>query len=200
MITKKRKIVFLGESTTGKTTMAYRLINKQFNFGIESTIGAGFMLLTLDGINYEIWDTAGQERYLSLVEMYYRNCDIAILVFNLAQPKTVERLNYYLFKIAKDLNGNFKILIVGNKLDLIKKTDLSEIDTYLKDKIAVPDILKNHLEYVNISAKTGENFEEFVQKISEFGRSITKYEHFDKGIVELNTVNQDQSKDEQCYC
>ena len=68
-------INFLGESSTGKTSLVERFRGRDFQ-NYEATIGAAFLTKTLDldeaRIRLDIWDTAGAERYASLAPMYYR--------------------------------------------------------------------------------------------------------------------------------
>lgn len=70
------KLVLLGESAVGKSSLVLRFVKGQFHEYQESTIGAAFLTQTvcLDDttVKFEIWDTAGQERYHSLAPMYYR--------------------------------------------------------------------------------------------------------------------------------
>lgn len=200
----KKKIVFLGESTTGKTSIAYRLIKNEFpKEEIGSTIGASFMILTLNNMKYEIWDTAGQERYLSLVEMYYRKSDIVLLVFNLSDTNTICRLNYYLKKISENLDGDYKVLIIGNKLDLIKKENLSKIDKFVKESLFEFNFMKDQIEYIYISAKTGDNFEEFTKKLVEYGENTFKEEDKIryKESINLNEIQEfPYNLRNYCYC
>ena len=70
------KLVLLGESAVGKSSLVLRFVKGQFHEFQESTIGAAFLTQTLclddTTVKFEIWDTAGQERYHSLAPMYYR--------------------------------------------------------------------------------------------------------------------------------
>ena len=70
------KLVLLGESAVGKSSMALRFVNGRFSEFQENTIGAAYLTKTVfiddDAVKFEIWDTAGQERYHSLAPMYYR--------------------------------------------------------------------------------------------------------------------------------
>src|SRR4029079_9407671 len=113
------KLTFLGESATGKTSIARRLVHNKFSESYDNTIGASFMLFKFNDLIYDIWDTAGQERYLSLVQLYYRDTDIFLLVFDVTQLTTLDRLTYYMEKIIQDVTTNYRILIIGNKIDLI---------------------------------------------------------------------------------
>ncbi|CAD6929619.1 unnamed protein product, partial [Tilletia laevis] len=84
------KLVLLGESAVGKSSLVLRYVKDQFDDYRESTIGAAFLTQTLSldpqtTIKFEIWDTAGQERYKSLAPMYYRNANCAVVVYDITQ-------------------------------------------------------------------------------------------------------------------
>lgn len=81
------KIVLLGDSNVGKSSIVLRVCKDEYKEFQENTIGAAFMTKTLEidrnTIKFEIWDTAGQERYHSLTPMYYRGCNGALIVFDI---------------------------------------------------------------------------------------------------------------------
>lgn len=78
--TYQYKLVLLGDTSVGKSSIVIRFVKGQFSEYQESTIGAAFLTQTVSvqdcHVKYEIWDTAGQERYHSLAPMYYRLCII----------------------------------------------------------------------------------------------------------------------------
>lgn len=89
--TYQYKLVLLGESAVGKSSLVMRFVKDQFDDYRESTIGAAFLTqsIRLDPstvVKFEIWDTAGQERYKSLAPMYYRNANCAVVVYDVTQP------------------------------------------------------------------------------------------------------------------
>jgi len=84
------KLVLLGESAVGKSSLVLRFVKDQFDDYRESTIGAAFLTQTIclddaTTVKFEIWDTAGQERYKSLAPMYYRNANCAVVVYDITQ-------------------------------------------------------------------------------------------------------------------
>ena len=86
-INHRYKLVLLGETSTGKSSIVIRSVENQFSEYQESTNGAAFITKTQSfgsyKIKYEIWDTAGQERYHSLAPMYYRGAAIAFIVYDI---------------------------------------------------------------------------------------------------------------------
>ncbi|GBP70969.1 Ras-related protein Rab-5B [Eumeta japonica] len=89
------KLVLLGESAVGKSSLVLRFVKGQFHEYQESTIGAAFLTQTvcLDDttVKFEIWDTAGQERYHSLAPMYYRGAQAAIVVYDITNQTRFPR-------------------------------------------------------------------------------------------------------------
>ncbi|RZF37426.1 hypothetical protein LSTR_LSTR011703 [Laodelphax striatellus] len=85
------KLVLLGESAVGKSSLVLRFVKGQFHEYQESTIGAAFLTQTVcldeTTVKFEIWDTAGQERYHSLAPMYYRGAQAAIVVYDITNQR-----------------------------------------------------------------------------------------------------------------
>ena len=158
------KIVMLGESGVGKTALLERVSDGSFSEGHIPTIGAQYTLYQMDvggkQINLELWDTAGQEVYISLVSFYARDTHGAILTFDLADKNTFEALGKWV-KFARDSSPDIKIIVFGNKLDLIEDSVpyQSEIDDFVE---------RNSLVYIEGSAKTGQNVAEAFTRMGEF--------------------------------
>ncbi|XP_065278610.1 ras-related protein Rab-5C isoform X2 [Emys orbicularis] len=119
------KLVLLGESAVGKSSLVLRFVKGQFHEYQESTIGAAFLTQTvcLDDttVKFEIWDTAGQERYHSLAPMYYRGAQAAIVVYDITntEAQTYADDNSLLFmetsaKTAMNVNEIF--MAIAKKL------------------------------------------------------------------------------------
>lgn len=117
------KLVLLGESAVGKSSLVLRFVKDQFDDYRESTIGAAFLTQTLsleDGttVKLEIWDTAGQERYRSLAPMYYRNANCAVVVYDITQPASLDKAKVWIEELHKQADPNIVIALAGNKADL----------------------------------------------------------------------------------
>jgi Ras-related protein Rab-1A len=88
------KIVLIGESNTGKTSMLVRFADSVFNENYLCTIGVDFKIKTLkiDGriIKMQIWDTAGQERFRSISHAYYRNSHGCVAVYDIANRQSFD--------------------------------------------------------------------------------------------------------------
>lgn len=158
------KLVLLGESSVGKSSIVMRYTTGNFQRS-NATIGAAYTTRTtnyhesetvIKRINLEIWDTAGQERYRSLAPMYYRNTDVAFIVFDVTKPESLRKAQSWINElksyVEQDRRDDIHIVLVGNKIDL----DHTPI---VMDK-----------EFVQVSAKSGaginELFEGLVKDIS----------------------------------
>jgi hypothetical protein len=99
------KLVLLGESAVGKSSLVLRFVKGQFNEYQESTIGAAFLTQTvvLDDVTvkFEIWDTAGQERYHSLAPMY-----VTLTTLPPLEPKSRSRLPTTVVALTQPVSRN----------------------------------------------------------------------------------------------
>lgn len=197
------KIVFLGDATVGKTSIAFRISNDTFDPYRDSTIGAQFIVKEYEGNVYNIWDTAGQERYLSLIRLYYRDADIVIMVFDIMNNCSLERFDYYLERISENQKKT-RIIYVGNKLDLIDETDHDYIMNNFKEMIKskTSSRFKNITnDYIFVSAKTGQNIDILLKKIHETAEIIKAGNLHDNKIDQkllLETVERNKTNFSNC--
>ena len=95
------KVVLIGESGVGKTSIISRYMTDKFSASLGSTPGANFTTKTVflkdenQSIKFEIWDTAGQEKFRSLAKVFYKNAAICILVYDITKKQTFEELQKF---------------------------------------------------------------------------------------------------------
>jgi len=149
------KLVLLGDSAVGKSSLVLRFVKKQFYEYQESTIGAAFLTQTVNvkdyTVKFEIWDTAGQERYHSLAPMYYRGAAAAVVVYDLTNRQSFVRAKSWVRELQRQGNPNIVIALAGNKSDLEKEKrqiDAEEAKTYAED---------NGISFMETSAKADIN-------------------------------------------
>ncbi|KAM4623477.1 ras-related protein Rab-5C-like [Polymixia lowei] len=158
------KLVLLGESAVGKSSLVLRFVKGQFQEYQESTIGAAFLTQTvcLDDttVKFEIWDTAGQERYHSLAPMYYRGAQAAIVVYDITNADTFTRAKNWVKELQRQASPNIVIALAGNKADIANKrtVELQEAHAYADD---------NNLLFMETSAKTAMNVNEIFMAIAK---------------------------------
>ena len=118
---KSCKVVLIGESGVGKTSIISRYINNTFKSQLMSTPGANFVHKNVlleeenQSIKYEIWDTAGQEKYRSLAKVFYKNAAACVLVYDITNKKSFDELkNYWVSEIKENSSQNVSKFIYYN--------------------------------------------------------------------------------------
>ncbi|ARF09856.1 Ras family GTPase [Indivirus ILV1] len=187
-MTDRIKTVLLGEATAGKTSIVNRLTKNEFQDETNATIGASFSIAygpKFKNMRLAFWDTAGQERFSAIVPMYYRDAKIMILVFDMNNLSSVDKLVTYIEKIEGSVSGDYESIIVGNKMDLV--SDIASVDRYIKEKLAKYDNIIKNDDYVYVSSKTGKNFDLLLDKILEKGNIVNNINsQSDKNIININ--------------
>ena len=107
----KIKVVLIGESGVGKTSIISRFISNVFNPFQVSSIGASFISKTVEinnrTIKYELWDTAGQEQYRSVAKIFYQNASVVILVYDITKQSSFDAIkNYWIKEIKKNIQDD----------------------------------------------------------------------------------------------
>ncbi|VIO96202.1 Uncharacterized protein BM_BM12841 [Brugia malayi] len=118
----RAKIIFVGRSGVGKTSIILRHDGQGFYSKVSPTLGASFIssFLFLDGKNVElqIWDTAGQERYASMLPMYLRNAVAAVIVYDVTDRDSFLEIKKWVNEVERGSTVPVSLFVVGNKLDL----------------------------------------------------------------------------------
>jgi Ras-related protein Rab-6A len=169
----KFKLILLGDSGVGKTSLIKRYIFDTFNITENMTIGASFFtkIIKENEILLQIWDTAGQERFRSMIPMYIRNAQIVFIVFDTREIHNVKDYFERWINIIREYNNeNILIYLVGTKRDLIKVT---EINLEVLNEL---NLDKKHICF--ISSKTGEFINELFNKVIN-------------DIIDYNIINND---------
>ena len=126
------KIVLIGESGVGKTSIISQFIDHVFQDDQQSTIGCTFSTKTIECNNgkilkFEIWDTAGQERYRSVTKMFYKDAAAVILVYDISSLYSYEQLQkYWIPQVLENSPKNSILAMMANKSDLIEKEQVDE--------------------------------------------------------------------------
>merc|ERR1711943_75228 len=158
------KLVLLGDSAVGKSSLVLRFVRGQFFEYQESTIGAAFLTQTValndTTVKFEIWDTAGQERYHSLAPMYYRGAAAAIVVYDITNFDTFQRAKQWVKELQRQGNPNIVISLAANKVDLESKRAVSA-------ETAQAYAEENGILFMETSAKTAANVNELFVAIAK---------------------------------
>jgi Ras-related protein Rab-7A len=119
------KIILLGESGVGKTSLMDQYVNRKFSSAYKATIGADFLskevMIEEKLVTLQIWDTAGQERFQSLGSPFYRGADACILVYDITSERSFEKLSNWRNEFFSQSHipdaENFPFVVIGNKTD-----------------------------------------------------------------------------------
>lgn len=115
----------------GKSSLLTQYVDEEFKMNHEITIGVEYKQKTLrleDGntIRVQIWDTAGTARYNTITPNYYRNIDGILLVFDIANAKSFEMVNFWIKEVNEKTDvSKIDLLLVGNKIDLEESREVS---------------------------------------------------------------------------
>ncbi|CAM9622428.1 unnamed protein product [Chrysoparadoxa australica] len=118
------KILLLGDSGVGKTSLMMRYSEDKFAPNLMSTAGVDFKIRHLrirdKNVRCQIWDTAGQEKFHVITRAFYRGVHGIALVYDVTDEDSFKNVNYWMANIATHAEGRISIILLGNKVDLPK--------------------------------------------------------------------------------
>lgn len=165
------KVVLLGSTMVGKTTLVTHVTTGEFDPSIKATVGACYASKTFTvndkQIKLQIWDTAGQERFKTLVPMYFRGSKVAIVCFAVDDEKSLTEVDFWAQSVKNGANPPPVIFIVANKIDLV---DTRVVTTEKGKEIAA----KWDAKYFEVSAQAGTNVTEMITAVAEVALSQIK--------------------------
>ena len=122
---KEAKVVMLGSTTVGKSSIVTMLTRGTFSENTASTIGAAFLSKTISigdtELKLQIWDTGGSERYRAMAPMYFQNAQAAIIVYDITVSSTFQDVEQWLKDLREKGPTDIIIALAGNKSDLADK-------------------------------------------------------------------------------
>jgi small GTP-binding protein len=159
---RRYKLLLLGDSGVGKSSLICRWTQDTFTASITGTVGVDFKVkkVALDGDHFQIqvWDTAGQEQFHKITTSYYRGANGIMLVYDVTDEKSATEVSYWMKNIKTHAAGNVAVVMVGNKADLLttkdspiltagknnaKKYEVPHFITSAKDSSGVDDAFLN---------------------------------------------------------
>jgi small GTP-binding protein len=128
------KVILVGDTCVGKTSLLSQFKLNTFNESTESTVGAHYVAKPVETsrgrINLVMWDTAGQERYRSLIPMYSRDASAAVLVVDVSNRQSYDSLEPWYRMLKEKCPYSTKIYIVANKIDLEPRIPLDDLEKW----------------------------------------------------------------------
>jgi len=148
----------------GKTSTVLRYVHDKFDDRTQATIQASFLNKRIsvagENVNIAIWDTAGQERFHALGPIYYRDADGALLVFDVTDSESFEKVKMWVKELRKMVGKDISIAIAGNKSDLERNRQVSTEEG--QNYAATVDAC-----YFNTSAKLNRGIDEAFLELSK---------------------------------
>ena len=185
------KIIILGSSTVGKSSIYLRYFNNKFNVNTMVTVGVDFKTkyFKFDDekeIKINFVDTAGQEKYRAISQNYLKGTDGVIFVFDLTKKETFQLIADWMQFMKEHNKKNIGKILFGNKNDLISEREIS----YDEGKNLANELKCNYYEG---SAKTGENIEILMQEIARITYLEWKNNDEDKDTIRLSNKSYNSS-------
>ena len=146
------KIILVGESGVGKTSLMNRFMGFTFEENCPCTINVDYRIKSLNidpltSAELTIWDTCGQEKYRSLTRQYFKDAHGVVLVYSVDNDNGLIGAQSWLKEIKNNCNENTSVILVGNKIDLNdRKVSIENANNFAT---------KHNLMYVETSAKDG---------------------------------------------
>ena len=162
---QKYKLALIGDSGVGsKTSFVNSAIRRQFDHNEKSTNGASYIsksIILKNGyeIYIDIWDTAGQEKYRSLTKFFLTDADVIVLGYDVTRRESFESVKNFWYNYAKENSKANLFYLLGNKIDLFDKRDVSttEAQNYCKTK---------NIRYFEISCLNYVGIQEFFDDLT----------------------------------
>jgi len=197
------RIILIGDSNVGKTSLVNRFMGYDFESNYKCTISADFKIKSISisseiGAELTVWDTCGQERFRSMTRQYFKDAQGIVLVYDVGELESFNNLSVWLKEIKNNSNKDPEIVLVGNKIDLEDRKVTKEKGMRFAEK--------NNLMYVESSSKEGINvdspFEKLatalVNKIKENPEYNLNKNEGNKNYDDRNLIEKNREKEVKC--
>ena len=196
------KIILIGDSSVGKTSLVNRFMGMDYEENYACTINADFKKKSLSidpscSAELVIWDTCGQEKFKAITRQYFKDANGIILVYDVNNENSFKGLYSWLNEIYSNTSNDSCIVLVGNKIDISdRKVTKEEGEEFAK---------KNKLLYLETSSKNGINIEEpfikvtnmIIQKVKD-NPEYKGLEKTTKKIGPRNEMERQREKEFKC--
>jgi small GTP-binding protein len=157
------KIITLGDSSVGKTSVLLRFTENTFSPTMMSTVGIDSKnrIMTYADRSYrvQVWDTAGQEKFRTISYTFYNRADGILLVYDVTDPNSLQHVTSWMAQIRERAKKDVAVTLIGNKTDLADSLDFSSGERLASSY---------NIKFFPTSAKTGANIEDaFTSLVAE---------------------------------
>jgi len=173
----KLKLIVVGNQGTGKSSILNRFVNETFDENYQATIGLDFHSKNItihdQDVRLIIYDTAGQEKFRSLIPMYIREAQIILFIYDISDKDSFDSIPKWIQQVNDVINKEVVFVLIGNKIDLESNRKV----TFEEGKKLAE---KSNYIFQEVSAKTGQNFENLFE-VQIFEAIYNKFKkEFDK--------------------
>ena len=173
------KILMIGNSGVGKTSILLRYTNNIFSPTFITTIGIDFRTKTVNidntDVKLQLWDTAGQERFRAITTSYFRGAQAVALVYDVSNRKSFNDVKEWMNSLHQHADKKINIMLLANKCDVHNKEVSDEEGRLLAQSYNVP--------WFGVSAKTGACIDEAFMDLG-----VKTYERLNKQFEGTNTI------------
>ena len=193
----KCKVIVVGDSGVGKTTLISRVIDK-FNENTLSTFGVSYVSKDIDIegtlVTFDIWDTAGQEKYHSLNRLFYNGTKICIIVYDITNNESFQNvINFWYKEITNEISDKVIFGLAGNKSDLYSKEEVKEEDArnFANEKKMIYSLVSSY-QNTGIDELFNQLGKEYLNQIM---KENSKNENLENNHIILNNDIKDKKKE-----
>ena len=187
------KILLVGDSGVGKSSILLRYTDNEYKPEYISTIGVDFKIKTIvdcdKTIKLQLWDTAGQERFQTITSSYYRGAHGIVIVYDITCKESFENVKMWLKQIDNYANQKVLKILVGNKADLenSRRVDKEKVLYFCQE---------NNIYHIETSAKNSDNIKDIFLYLSENLRKKTI--QLEKKNIKISKGHKISPKDNCC--
>jgi Ras-related protein Rab-1A len=191
------KVLFIGNSNVGKSSLILRFTDKTFTESYICTIGVDFKIYTIKLnnkiIKIQIWDSSGSERFKTITSSYYRNANGIFITFDLTDKTSFLQVKSWLCEIERFAPENIIINLIGNKVDLENKREV-----LFEEAKEYANII--NATYFETSAKLGINIKDIFINIVKEILEHKKIEPEKESLLIKETVKLKKINDNKIKC
>ena len=158
------KVLLLGNSDVGKSSLLLRFVDKTWSDSFVPTIGVDFKVKTMNigdkTVKMQIWDTAGQERFRNVVASYFRGSNGILLIYDVTNRDSFKNLDSWLEVIENNASDNVLKILIGNKVDLVE-------DIEIKKEEGQQFANRYNMQFIETSAKLDTNVSEAFETLAK---------------------------------
>ena len=182
------KLIILGDTGVGKTSIINRYIENKFTDNIPSTVGSNYIGKNLNRGDKQyvlnIWDTTGQERYRSVTKLFVQEAKIVVLVYSINSKESFNVLDIWYKQVLDICGENIILAVVGNKTDLFDQNEYEDNELiseeegkkYATDKNALFKLVSAKIDRKGINSLFDELLDEYIKKNPNSNSQLSSFQ------------------------